>query len=338
MRYVSLSPVLATFVLCACGKLEGGPPAFDGGPRADAGSLSALTWREVSPAPVARFEAVGAVVEDKLWVMGGFVSASLAVTPRIDIYDPASDTWTRGPDLRGAETHFGVIVHEGALWTIGGMLDWPPRVVDHAWRYDLRAGTWSVGPALPISRAATAVARIGDTLHVAAGLDEDGNTDTGLHYALDLDGGTTWRALAPLPNARNHLGGAAFGGTFWAIGGRHGWDEHDGHQVSTHEYNPSLDLWIERAPLPLGRSEIGASTFELGGGLVTIGGSTYGTTPTAEVLYLPAGSARWASLPPLPEPRKGAVAARIGERIIVSTGSPTSTDPSPTTWVGCCVD
>jgi hypothetical protein len=38
--------------------------------RANADSFS---WTVASPSPVARFEAHGAVVDDELWVMGGFL-------------------------------------------------------------------------------------------------------------------------------------------------------------------------------------------------------------------------------------------------------------------------
>src|SRR5438309_1745288 len=65
------------------GKLDGGP--------ADSGAFS---WREVSPCPVPRFEAMGAAVGGKLLVIGGFISASLVTTSAVDVYDPATDSWT----------------------------------------------------------------------------------------------------------------------------------------------------------------------------------------------------------------------------------------------------
>ena len=53
-----------------------------------------------------------------------------------------------------------------------------------------------------------------------------------------------------------------------------------------------------------------------------VGGSLPGIVPSDDVLvYDPARDA-WSSLPPLPEPRKGAVAAQIGRQIVVTTGSP----------------
>ena len=86
------------------------------------------------------------------------------------------------------------------------------------------------------------------------------------------------------------------------------------------------------------RSEIGGATSTMEDGrILVVGGSLSGIVPSADVLvYDPAVDA-WCALPSLPEPRKGAVAARIGSRIVVTSGSPTSVDPSATTFVGCCL-
>ena len=80
------------------------------------------------------------------------------------------------------------------------------------------------------------------------------------------------------------------------------------------------------------RSEIGAGTTTLSDGcILVVGGSLPGIKPSANVLvYDPAADA-WAKLAPLPQPWKGAVARQVGDRVIVTTGSPTSVDASSTT-------
>ena len=73
------------------------------------------------------------------------------------------------------------------------------------------------------------------------------------------------------------------------------------------------------------------------GRILVVGGSLPDIIPSDDVfLYDPAADA-WSNLPPLPEKRKGAVAQQVGSRIVVTTGSPTSVDPTPTTFVGCCI-
>jgi hypothetical protein len=298
----------------------------------------AFAWTEAAPCPLARFEANGTVVDGALWVMGGFTSASLAVTSQVHIYDPSADSWRAGPPLPGAQTHIGVVAVGRDLIVVGGFRDSLVSTVAEVWRWSAADATWSAGPALPSTEAAFSWALVGTELHIAGGLASDGQTDTGMHAVWDITGPGPWIAAAPLPNPRNHGGGATSGGLFFAIAGRHEWDENAGDDPEVDVFDPAGGSWSARAPIPTARSEIAASTSVMPDGrILVVGGSIAGVHPSADVLiYDPAADA-WSQLPALPEPRKGAVAARVGDRIVVTTGSPTSTDPAATTWVGCCL-
>jgi N-acetylneuraminic acid mutarotase len=300
---------------------------------------SAISWSEAAPCPVARFEAMGAVVGGELWVMGGFLSSNLDVTQRVDIYDPDTDSWRAGPELPGAQTHVGVATVGGDIVLAGGFDGafnvWATTAA--VWRWSASDAAWVAGPDLPTARSAVAAALVGTALHVAGGLATDGNTDLGDHVVWDIAGDAAWTSAAPLANPRNHGGGAASGGLFFAIAGRHGWDETAGDTTSVDSFDPATGGWTARAPIPTARSEIGASTSTMSDGrILVVGGSIAGIHPSADVLVYDPSVDAWTALPPLPSPRKGAVAARIGARIVVTTGSPTSTDPDATTFVGCC--
>jgi N-acetylneuraminic acid mutarotase len=325
--------LIAILFLAACNG-SAPPPSSSGTP--DGG---AFAWAEAAPCPLARFEANGTVVDGALWVMGGFTSASLAVTSQVDIYDPTADSWRAGPALPGAQTHIGVVtVGSGDVIVVGGFRDSLVSTVAEVWRWSAADATWSPGPALPSTEAAFSWTLLGSELHIAGGLASDGQTDTGMHAVWDLTGPGPWSAAAALPNPRNHGGGAASGGLFFAIAGRHMWDENAGDDSEVDAFDPASGAWTARAPIPTARSEIAASTSAMPDGrILVIGGSIAGVHPSADVLVYDPALDAWSQLPSLPEPRKGAVAARIGARIVVTTGSPTSTDPAATTWVGCCL-
>lgn len=299
-----------------------------------------FAWSEATACPVPRFEALGAVVDGELWVMGGFLSSQLDVTERVDIYDPATDTWRQGPDLPGAQTHAGVVTLEGDIILAGGFVGNVKSRVTTAgvWRFSAADGDWNPEPDLPTPRAAVAMALVGSKIHAAGGLGADGNTDSGEHVVLDLATADGWTSAPPLAVPRNHGGGAASGGLFYAVAGRHAWDEVAGDEALLDAFDPATNEWEERTPMTVPRSEIGASTFVTSDGrLVVIGGSVPGPLPSASVLVYDPRHDAWSSLPDLPEARKGAVAARLGTKIVVTTGSPTSTDPSAVTYVGCCL-
>ena len=306
----------------------------------EGGSAGAFTWVEATPCPVARFEASGAVVEGELWVMGGFLSSALDVTPSVDIYDPSTDQWRPGPVLPGAETHAGVVTIGSDIVLVGGFAGNVLSRITTAgvWRWKDATATWVAGPDLPTPRAAVAAAVVGTQLHAAGGLAIDGNTDSGEHVVWDLAGADVWVGAEPLANPRNHGGGAATGGRFFAVSGRHGWDEVTGDDPALDAFDPATDSWLPRAPMPVPRSEIGAATVTLSDGRVlVVGGSIPGKQPSGDVLVYDPQLDQWSTLPSLPVPLKGVVAARIGSKIIVTTGSPTSTDPSATTYIGCCL-
>ena len=302
-----------------------------------------ITWTTAAPCPLARFEANGVVVGDELWVLGGFVSSALDVTGRVALYSPVSDSWRGGPPLPGAQTHIAVAAVDGTDIVVAGGFDGAflatrAPVTAAVWRWNMGTGQCTAGPSLPIAGAAYAWAMLGSQLHLAGGLGPDGNTDTAGHLVWDLTSAASWTGAAALPDARNHGAGAAAGGLFYVIGGRHDWDERAGDVPDVDAFDPATGAWLPRAPIPGARSEIGAGTTTLSDGrILVVGGSLPGIKPSANVLvYDPAADA-WAKLAPLPQPRKGAVARQIGDRIIVTTGSPTSVDPSSTTFVGCCL-
>jgi len=303
----------------------------------------AITWTQGAPCPLARFEANGVVLDDELWVLGGFVSPTLDVTNRVDIYNPVTDTWRVGPALPGAQTHIAAVTVAATDVIVAGGFDGPflanrPPVSAAVWRWNKQTAEWSAGPSLPVAGAAYAWALLGGQLHLAGGLAADGNTDTDAHYVWDLAGAPAWTSGPALPDARNHGAGAAAAGLFFAIAGRHDWDEQAGDVSDVDAFDETTGAWIPRAPIPGARSEIAAATTTLADGrILVVGGSLPGITPSPNVLvYDPAANA-WATLTPLPQPRKGAVARQIGNLIVVATGSPTSVDPSNATFVGCCL-
>jgi hypothetical protein len=318
--------------------------ASPGAPAGGAGTgPSEFTWSTARPSPVARFEANGVVVAGELWVMGGFTGSNLDVTRSVDIYDPAADRWRPGPDLPGAETHLAVVAIGAEIILAGGFPGaFPggrrPPPTDAVFRSNPDMTGWTAGPSLPNPGAGYAWANVGTELHLAGGLFVDGSTDSQFHYVWDTAGAASWAMAAELPNPRNHGGGAASGGLFFAIAGRHSWDEHNGNVETVDAFDPASGSWSQRAPIPVGRSEIGASTATLSDGrILVVGGSLNGVMPSDDVYVYDPEKDAWASLPKLPEKRKGAVAAQIGNRIVVTTGSPTSIDPIATTFVGCCL-
>ncbi len=306
-----------------------------------------LTWLTRASAPSTLYEAQGAAVNGKLYVFGGFYTNLNGTTPAATrgawVYDPGSDRWATLRDIPDAVTHAGVAVDGAAIYVAGGFLgNHPGPQTDHVWRYDTLTDTWTALVPLPGARGGGALVRLGRELHYFGGTER---TSTGSyirddpeHWALSLDAPTSWKALAPLPNARNHLGGAVLGGQIYAVGGQHLGDEAYSDLKDVHAYDPATNAWRAVAPLPLPLGHITASTVAWQQRVVVAGGVTTAKTSSAGegaesavvLSYDPAAN-RWSARTTLPAVRQSPVADVIADQLIVTTGA-TAAGPTNTTW------
>jgi N-acetylneuraminic acid mutarotase len=310
------------------------------------GSPTKFSWTQAASSPLGRYEAAGVAVGGRLYVFGGYVNASIQGTKRSDVYDPATNKWTRIADMPEQLTHCGQVVDGSSVWLIGGFVgDNPGPATQHVWRYDTLTNTWSAGPALPAARGAGAAAIVGRAIHFFGGLThayhswDPVTVDQREHWILQLGNqGAGWKPAAPMINPRNHLAGISFNGKVYAIGGQHLWDEEAGAQSEVDVYDPATDKWTQLASLPLARSHISASTFIRNGSIFVVGGSKNDHIALSDVLiYNPATNTWSASSTPLPAARLTPVAADIFGKVVVATGSPEDNEPAATTWIGTAV-
>ncbi|MDP9175904.1 MAG: carbohydrate-binding protein [Planctomycetota bacterium] len=293
-----------------------------------------FAWQPGAAAPVNTFEAQSAVVNGKLFQFGGFDPVLNAMV-RSDVYDPNADSWTRIADMPEAVTHGAVTVVDSRVYIAGGYVGQAPGPgTAHVWIYDTVANTWSAGISLPDARAGGGLGFVGRTLYFYGGINANRTIDEPTTWSLNVDSGTIWTQLADMPNPRNHLGAATLNGKLYAIGGQHLTAEMTGNQAEVDVYDPSTNLWSVAAPMPAPRSHISPATFVRNGRIDVIGGEGNGNGHLADFIEFDPTANAWAALPSLPLARKSAIAAAIGNRIIVTTGEPPSGPTLNTTLVG----
>lgn len=311
---------------------------------ADAGGTSptpapvpALTWRQVAAAPLARQEAGGTVVNGKLYVFGGYVDTTYRPTRRVDVYDPAANTWSRGADLPVGLTHAGIANDGRYIYIVGG---YPAGegtrsqifATDAVRRYDTVENKWTTLAALPGKRGGGALVLLGRTLHYFGGSDIN-RIDRDEHWSFDLDRPAAgWTGRADIPGARNHLAGTAVGGVIYAIGGQNSQDSNARMSTQVLRYDPAADKWTPVASLPKARSHASHSTAVYNGRIYTFAGEGQGNVNLTDVsMYDPAAN-KWTNLTPLPSPRKSGVADIIDGKVVFTGGG--NSGLKTTTWVG----
>ena len=295
-----------------------------------------LQWTEVAPAPMPRFESMAASVNDKLYVFAGFRTSDIKATTRSDVYDPATNSWSRIADAPEPLSHAGVATDGPLAYFAGGFVgDWKgvnTPVTRRLWIYNTLTDKWIAGPPLPAPRGAGALVRVGRKLHFFGGVDSAIN-DSGSHWILDLRHPTKWKSAAALPDPRNHLGYINYQNKIFAIGGQHKLDETNGNDTRVDVYDPTTNKWHTIARLPAPQSHIHNSTFIWNGRITMVGGSTTDHISIANLTQYDPKRNKWVTVGYLPAPRSAATAGVVDRHIVVSGGTPTTINPQTTTWI-----
>ncbi|MEU3729732.1 kelch repeat-containing protein [Streptomyces sp. NPDC033538] len=290
-------------------------------------------WRKLAPiASGPRQEHSVAAVGDKVYLIGGIVpeaSGGVTTTGRVEVYDTRRDTWSVAAPLPVAMNHPNVAVVHGRIYVLGGLSGgsaW--QALRDSFVYSPRAGRWRRLPPVPagIERGSAAMGVHGTKILLAGGMrvlvpGAGGLQDTvDTVSAYDVVTGR-WKSLPSLPQARDHVGGAVVGGTFYVLGGR---DRGQVHVRDTvYALDPRARRWSERAPMPTARGGIAAAA--VGRKIYTFGGEGRhdGDNPNTvfdETEAYDTVRDRWQRLAPMPVPRHGTAAVAVRGTIHIPGG------------------
>lgn len=259
-----------------------------------------------------------AELDGVLYVVGG-IDDGFTIRSAVWAYDIAAGTWTATAPMPMPMHHANVATSGGALYVLGGLQDSAFRETGLSWAYDPDADEWTeVAPMdADQARGAAAMGVIGDTIYLAGGLRGGASVTLVSSYHPASD---TWEHdLAPLPEARDHLVGAAVDGVFYAISGRRGGIA--GVKGRVDAYDPGLDSWSERAPIPTPRGGMAAGV--VAGHILVAGGegSSNASGVFAEVESYDPATDRWTELALMRTPRHGMAAVGYQGSLYVPGGA-----------------
>ncbi|TDD01324.1 kelch repeat-containing protein [Nonomuraea deserti] len=268
----------------------------------------------------------------RVYVIGGIVpdpAGGVVTTGRTEVYDTRRDTWSEAAPLPVVMNHPNVATVGGRIYVLGGLsggASW--QALRDSFVYDPRTDRWTPLPPMPagMERGSAAMGVRGTKIYLAGGMRTLTPGPGGLQDTVDLVSSYDvvtgrWESLPSLPQARDHVGGAIVGATFYVLGGR------DRGQVNVRDTVYALDLrsrrWSERAPMPTARGGIAAAA--VGGTIYTFGGEGRhdGTNPNtvfAEAEAYDTARDRWVRLAPMPVPRHGTAAVAVGGTIYIPGG------------------
>jgi non-specific serine/threonine protein kinase len=175
-------------------------------------------WTERTEALIPLTEVAVAAHDGKIWVAGGLTADGKASTA-VQIYDPATNSWSEGPALPAGAHHAALVSAEDALWFLGGYKsDGFNEPSNEALSLLPDGDEWLPDEPLPQPRAAGAAAWDGARIVYAGGVGPDG-----LKGDVFVRGAEGWTTGGQLTLPREHLAATSDGaGNVFVMGGRRG--------------------------------------------------------------------------------------------------------------------
>ena len=195
------------------------------------------TWKALKAMPSTRGSAAAAVVNGKIYVMGGGGPAYGSTDPVLvpdgsnrslsanEEYDPETDSWRERAPLPTPRNHTAAAAVNGKIYVIGGRIGAPfigtSRNTDIVETYEVAADRWSVGAAfMPTARSGHAAGVYNGRIFVAGGEQRDRRLVGGYLSMEAYDPATNaWTVLPSMTWPRGGFAGAIAGNRFYMMGG-----------------------------------------------------------------------------------------------------------------------
>ena len=196
-----------------------------------------------------------------LYLFGGFGAGAAG---KVQVYDPATDSWTLGSSMPWDAGGCVAAVVDGLIYVGGGVAPSGGTVGNFA-SYDPVLDSWTTLPVLPMAVHLAAAGSDGQRFLVMGGRTGSLGPQAGVDEVQAFDPSTgTWAssssgALAPLPLPTSATGPAIFwDGELYVFGGA----DASSALTEVQVYDPSSDSWRAEAPLQGPRQGACAVLFE----------------------------------------------------------------------------
>lgn len=297
-------------------------------------AASSSPWNSKAPVPTPRYDLGIAVVDGKIYAIGGRTGMAYAgeVIPlgTNEMYDPVTNTWTTRASMPTPRFYFGIAVLEGKIYVMGGqkgfnMANSEPILCPSTEVYDPATNTWENRKPMPTSRTQLRANTVGDKIYLIGGKNKEGLVGLALNEVYDPSADTwTTKAPPPVPSGVWGYGSAVVDDKVYIMAGS------GTGAYSNMIYDPENDSWGYGAPIPTGDFSAAAATlgpkaqkkiYVLGGGWIF--GSSLNQIYDVE-------NNSWSVGSPMPTPRNGLGLAVVDDILYAIGGANGGTEYGPT--------
>lgn len=283
-------------------------------------------WTRNADMPTARVGATASLVDNRIYVIGGYASGSVPNLPTNEVYDPQTNTWDTGlSPMPTSRSYAASAVINGTIYVLGG--GYPTATAANE-AYTPATNSWdTTGVDMPIPRRSMGAAVVDSTIYLVGG-----NYDICECYAYDrADAFHPWKTETPMPVGAALVSTTVYNGLVYAFGGAVGGSTSIWVGISkVSAYDPKTGQWTTKKPMPTPR--FGLQTYLIGDAIYAIGGSqSQGTSLATVEVYHPLTDT-WEQRPPMPRALVGHAGAVVNNKIYVFGGTSDWTAMQSQVW------
>ena len=227
-------------------------------------AASINSWTTKASMTTARDYHQVAVLDGKIYAIGGYNDNDNAHLKSVEKYDPETNTWAPRASMTTARSDHRVAIVDGKIYVMGGYNE-TNGYLNSVEKYDPATNIWTSKASMHTARGKHQVAVVGGKIYVIGGW----NIHSGaLNLVEEYDPTTdTWITKASMLTAREGFQVAVVEGKIYAIGGFNGTN---GYLNSVEEYDPATDTWSAKSSMADAR--YGHQVAVVGGKIYAIGG------------------------------------------------------------------
>jgi N-acetylneuraminic acid mutarotase len=135
------------------------------------------SWSQKAPMPTPRQHLAAAVLDGKLYAIGGRIDSLASNLGSNEAYDPKSDAWIRLEPMPTKRGGIAAAAVGNAIYVFGD--ESPEGTFRNNEKYDTETSSWTRAPEMPTARHGLAAVALGDKIYVIGGGPQPGLTVSG---------------------------------------------------------------------------------------------------------------------------------------------------------------